>query len=102
MNVGEVDILVGLPTYNNVETVVPVTQAIVTGLLKSFPRERAAIINPDGGSNDGTRERVAEASISDVRHVANLYALRTLHSISTQYSQTPSTGIALRTILAAA
>ena len=57
MNVGEVDILVGLPTYNNVKTVVPVTQAIVAGLLKSFPRERAAIINPDGGSNDGTRER---------------------------------------------
>lgn len=102
MNVGEVDILVGLPTYNNVKTVVPVTQAIVAGLLKSFPRERAAIINPDGGSNDGTRERVAEASISDVRHVANLYTLRTLHSISTQYSHTPSTGTALRTILAAA
>jgi len=102
MNVGEVDILVGLPTYNNAKTVVPVIQAIQAGLLKSYPRERAAIINPDGGSNDGTPERVAEASISDVRHAANLYALRTLHSISTQYSRTPSTGMALRTILAAA
>jgi hypothetical protein len=102
INVGEVDILVGVPTYNNAETVGPVLQAVQAGLLRSFPRERAAIINADGGSRDGTPDLVMGASISDVRHISNLHALRTLHSISTQYASTPESGTALRTILAAA
>lgn len=102
MNVGEVDILVGLPTHNNAKTVGPVVQAIQAGLLRNFPRERAVILNADGGSRDGTSELIAAASISDVRHIANIHALRTLPSISTQYASTPETGLALRTILAAA
>jgi hypothetical protein len=102
INVGEVDILVGLPTYNNAKTIGPVIQAVQAGILKSFPRERAVIISADGGSRDGTSELVAAASISDARQVSNPYALRTLPSISTQYSRSPETGTALRTILAAA
>ena len=42
-------------------------------------------------------------SIDDVqRRDSNCIALRTLHSISTKYAQQPSSGVALRTILAAA
>ncbi len=37
-----------------------------------------------------------------MRPASNLYALRTLHSISTKYASSPSSGVALRTILAAA
>jgi glucosylglycerate synthase len=102
INVGEVDILVGLPTHNNAKTVGGVIQAIQAGLLKAFPRERAAIINPDGGSRDGTPDLVAAASIDDVRRAANVHALRTLHSISTHYPGTAGSAPALRTILAAA
>jgi hypothetical protein len=102
MNVGEVDILVGLPTHNNAKTVGPVVQAIQSGLLRSFPRERAAIINVDGGSHDGTPELITGASISDIRHIAKIHALRTLHSISTQYAASPDNALALRIILAAA
>lgn len=102
INVGEVDILVGLPTHNNAKTVGPVVQTIRTGLLRDFPRERAVIINADGGSRDGTPELVTGVSIDDARPVSNLYALRTMHSISTQYAGTPQSGVALRTILAAA
>jgi glucosylglycerate synthase len=102
INVGEVDVLVGLPTHNNASTIGPVVSAIQVGLLRAFPRERAAIINVDGGSRDGTPDLVTGASIDDIRHASNLYALRTLHSISTQYSTAPSSGIALRTILSAA
>jgi hypothetical protein len=102
MNVGEVDILVGLPTHNNAKTIEPVIRAIQAGILKCFPRERAVIINADGGSQDGTPELVIGASIDDVRSAAKVYALRTLHSISTRYARTPQHGTALRTILAAA
>src|SRR6267378_4096221 len=102
INVGEVDILVGLPTHNNAKTVGPIVQSIQAAILRDFPRERAAIINADGGSRDGTPELVTGISIDDVRRTANLYTLRTLHSISTQYASTPASGGALRTILSAA
>jgi glucosylglycerate synthase len=101
MNVGEVDILIGVPTFNDARTVGQVTQAIRAGLLRYFPRQRAVIINADGGSKDETQELVRAASISDLQHAANLHALRTLHCISTRYNGGPSGGNAFRTILAA-
>lgn len=102
INVGEVDILVGLPTHNNARTVGSVVQTIRAGILRGFPRERAVIINADGGSRDGTPELITGMSIDDIRPASNLYALRTLHSISTTYSNGSRGGGALRTILAAA
>lgn len=102
MNVGEVDILVGLPTHNNAKTVGSVVQTIQSGILRGFPRDRAVIINADGGSRDGTPELVTGISIDDMRPASNLNSLRTLHSISTKYGSSPSSGAALRTILSAA
>ncbi len=102
INVGEVDILVGLPTHNNAKTVGSIVQTIQSGILGGFPRERAVIINADGGSRDGTPELVTGVSIDDARPASNMYALRTLHSISTKYASSPDSGVALRTILAAA
>jgi hypothetical protein len=102
INVGEVDILVGLPTHNNAKTIGSVVQTIQGGLLRSFPRERSVIINADGGSRDGTPELVTGISIDDVRPTPNLYTLRTLHAISTRYASSPQSGVAFRTILAAA
>ena len=101
INVGEVDILVGLPTHNNAKTIGSIVHTIQSGILRGFPRERAVIINADGGSRDGTPELVTGASIDDARPASNLYALRTLHSISTKYAGSPASGVALRTILAA-
>ena len=102
INVGEVDILVGLPTHNNAKTIGSIVQTIQSGILRGFPRERAVIINADGGSRDGTPELVTGGSIDDVRPASNLYALRTLHAISTKYASSPASEVAFRTILAAA
>ena len=102
INVGEADVLVGVPTYNNAATVGQVVQAIRAGLLKYFPRERAVIVNADGGSRDRTPDLVRGASINDLQHSTDLNALRTLHSISAEYAGGPATGTALRTILASA
>lgn len=102
INVGEVDILIGLPTYNNAGTIQQVTRAIQTGILKCFPRERAVIINTDGGSRDGTPQMVTGVSIDDVWSASKVYALRTLHAVSTEYASSPEPLRALRTILAAA
>jgi glucosylglycerate synthase len=102
INVGEVDIVVGLPTHNNSQTVGQIVQAVRAGLIKYFPRARSVIINADGGSRDGTQDIVRAASISDLSVSTDMHALRTLHSISTEYEGGPSNGAALHTILAAA
>jgi hypothetical protein len=102
IDVGEADVLVGVPTYNNSATVGQVVQTVRAGLLKYFPRERAVIVNADGGSRDGTSNLVQGASINDLQHSTDLNALRTLHCISAEYAGGASTGTALRTILASA
>lgn len=102
ISVGEVDVLVGLPTCDDAQTAGQVVQVIRAGLLKYFPRERTAILNADGGSRDETPALVQAASISDARNPAALRSLRTLHCISARYLGDPSRGAALRTIVAAA
>src|SRR5262249_42920342 len=102
INVGEVDILVGLRTHNNAKTIEPVIRAIQAGILKCFLRERSVIVNADRGSQDRTPELIVGASIDDVWSVSKVYALRTLHCISSRYASSPEPGTALRTILAAA
>jgi glucosylglycerate synthase len=99
--VGEVDILVGVPTFNNRGTIEQVVNAIQLGLVKYFPRQRVVLINPDGGSNDGTPEAVENASIPDFRTLLSATPLRTIHRISTTYGGVDGTSSAWRTILAA-
>jgi hypothetical protein len=50
------DIVVGLPSFNNAETVKPVIQAVTTGLRQAFPAARVLLVNQDAGSKDGTPE----------------------------------------------
>lgn len=51
-----VDILVGLPSFNNADTVKPVIQAVTTGLTQAFPSASVVLVNQDAGSHDGTPE----------------------------------------------
>lgn len=54
--VGRADILVGLPSFNNAETVKPVIQAVTAGLRQAFPSASVLLVNQDAGSQDGTPE----------------------------------------------
>ncbi|MGE5321868.1 MAG: hypothetical protein ACM3SW_03355 [Actinomycetota bacterium] len=102
ISVGEVDILVGLPTHNHAKTAGETARMIRAGLLKYFPRARTAILNADAGSKDGTPELVTAAAISDTGESGVPQSLRTMHCISTTLSRTDRKGNALETILAAA
>ena len=102
ISVGEVDILVGIHTHNHAKTIAHVVQVIREGLLKYFPRERVAILNPDGGSTDGTPDLVRAAAINDVRNASSFEALRTMHCVSSQYADSPSNGTAMHIVSAAA
>jgi hypothetical protein len=52
------DIVVGIPSFRNATTIGYVTEAAAQGLRRNFPNMRAVIVNADGGSEDGTRDRV--------------------------------------------
>jgi len=99
---GEVDILVGVPTLNNHDTIARVVSAIRVGFVKYFPRERAALVNVDGGSKDGTQEIVSSTAAPDFRAFLASSPLRTMHTLTTSYGAMQGKGGALHVILAAA
>lgn len=102
MSVGEVDLLVGIPSYNNAATIGHTLEAIEEGLRLNFIRERVAILNVDGGSNDGTSDVILHSNGRKSPAPRGLTSLRTVHRVSSQYANTPSQGRAVRTLLAAA
>lgn len=102
ISVGEVDILVGVPTHNHAKTIGPVVQAIQESFHTYFTRERVVIVNADGGSRDGTPEALQNAPSPVSGNQRGSYSLRTIQRVSTRYPGPPSPGQALRTILATA
>ena len=58
MAVGQVDVLVGLPTLDNAATVIDVVRAVHLCFTRDFARLRTVMINSDGGSTDGTPELI--------------------------------------------
>ena len=67
MAVGQVDVLVGLPTLNHSDSVGPVVRAAHVAFNRELARERTVLLNVDGGSTDGTPDIVRDASIVDRR-----------------------------------
>jgi glucosylglycerate synthase len=102
MSVGEVDLLVAIPTYNNVGTVAQAIQAIEDSYQQNFVRDRVVILNVDGGSTDHTTETILNMNGRKAGVHRGITSLRTVHRVTTQYGRTPSQGMALRTVLAAA
>jgi hypothetical protein len=102
MAVGQVDILVGVPTLNNASTIGGVVRAVQHAFATYFPRDRAVLINSDGGSDDGTPSLVRDHSLDDTGTVTVSHSLRTMHRISSPYHGLPGKGNALRQIMAAA
>jgi hypothetical protein len=102
MAVGQVDILVGLPTLNNAATVTEVVRAVHVAFNRDFPRLRTVLINSDGGSTDGTPELVRAATLTESDMVQTSHALRTLHRVLSPYHGLPGKHTALRAIFAAA
>jgi glucosylglycerate synthase len=102
MAVGQVDILVGLPTLNNAATVVNVAKAIHVCFTRDLPRPRTVMINSDAGSTDGTPELIRDASFLQGEMVQTSHSLRTMHRVLTPYHGIPGKHTALQTLFAAA
>jgi glycosyltransferase involved in cell wall biosynthesis len=97
---GEVDIVVGIPSFNNARTITHVVRAVAGGLAKYFPERKSIIVNSDGGSTDGTREAVMGADIDHDSLLLLSHKVPTIQRITTPYLGIPGKGSAFRTIFA--
>lgn len=60
--IGAADVVVGIPSFRNAATIGYVAATAAKGLREHFPGARVAIVNADGGSEDGTPDRVVEGA----------------------------------------
>ena len=100
--IGEVDLLVGIPSYNSARTIGHVVRAVTAGFAKYFPDRRTLIVNSDGGSRDGTPAVVASADFATPATILVSHPLTPVHKIVTPYHGIPGKGSAFRTIFAIA
>ncbi|MDR4505051.1 MAG: glycosyltransferase [Candidatus Scalindua sp.] len=61
----DVDILVGIPCYNNEDTIAHVVSTAAEGLRTYFPDKKSALFISDGGSTDDTREKAYSAPVPE-------------------------------------
>ncbi|MEC4889357.1 MAG: glycosyltransferase [Nitrospira sp.] len=95
--IGAADLLIGIPSFNNADTVGHVVRAVRAGLAKYFPDRRAVLVNADGGSTDGTSSIVANTLVDlDLLFIGDHQS--PLHRIVTPYHGIPGKGSAFRTI----
>jgi glycosyltransferase involved in cell wall biosynthesis len=85
--IGSADILVGIPSFRNAETIARVVRAASTGMAQYFPDLKPVLVNSDGGSKDNTREIVIATPVP-----------RTVEKIVTPYKGIPGKGSAFATI----
>jgi hypothetical protein len=102
MAVGQVDVLVGLPTLDHRDSVGAVVRAAHVTFNRELARERTVLVNVDGGSTDGTPDVVRDASIVDRETLVASQSLRTRHRVSAPYHGVPGKAAALRSVFAAA
>lgn len=88
---GEADIVVGIPCYYSDTTVAHVITQVAEGLERHHPDRKALIIIADGGSTDDTREVARSAQ----EHYFNLDIIVTI------YRGMPGKGSALRAVFEA-
>ncbi len=102
-SLGEADILIGIPSFNNAETIGHVVEAVRIGHARYYPDRQVVLINSDGGSTDGTREVVLPTLERDIP-AASLVKKpeKPMRGRSVIYQGIPGKGSAFRAIFEAA
>jgi glycosyltransferase involved in cell wall biosynthesis len=98
-DIKETDLLVGIPSYNNIRTIRDVVQAVTTGLKKYFPKAKAILVIADGGSSDGTQDEVKKIRMENIKRILLSYPVHPVHKVVVPYHGIPGKGTAFRTVL---
>jgi len=99
--IGEADLIIGIPTYNSVRTIGHVVRAVTAGLTRDFPKAEAVLVNSDGGSADGTQEEVKRARNEHVKMLLTSHPIHPIHRIVAPYHGMPGKENAFRTFFEA-
>lgn len=97
-SLGAVDIVVGIPSYNNARTIGHVVSAASLGLAKYFGNYTSVIVNSDGGSTDDTREAVLSTRVEDSHLMLLSTPMAAVNRLSIPYHGIPGKGSAFRLI----
>ena len=93
---GSLEVIVGIPSFNNVSTIGQVVKAAQEGLANYFKDRKALIVNSDGGSEDGTVEAVERAGTDTQALISVKYPLDPVHHLTTPYHGSPGRASAFR------
>lgn len=85
--IGNVDLIVGIPCYNNDSTIANVIKTVGLGLSMYFPKARSLVMVCDGGSTDDSREEAGAVQVEPY-----------IEKLITIYRGIPGKGSALRAI----
>ncbi len=96
--IGQAEIVVGIPSYNNAHTIGHVVRAVQGGLAKYFPEHKAVIVNSDGGSSDGTSDVVHNASFENFNAIFLHHRVSPITKIVFPYTGIPGKGSAFHSI----
>ncbi len=86
-----VEIIVGVPSFNNEKTILSVLKIIDNGLSKYFPNSKSVIMVSDGDSTDSTLDIAFDK-----------FKSKTSEKVCTTYRGASGKGMALRAIMEAA
>lgn len=92
------DVVIGVPTYNNVDLVVHALHTVDSACAELGDDATCAIVHVDGGSTDGTVERAAELAAGHAAIVRTPYSVDAVDRLSGPYRGVPAKGNAVRSV----
>jgi hypothetical protein len=99
-DLGTADLLVGIPCFENADTIGGVITAVDAGLRKHFPGLRAVVCASDGGSSDGTVEAALAGGVGrDAERLLVPPGTQPVDKVAFRYGGPSGKGSAVRGIL---
>ncbi|MEP7081776.1 MAG: glycosyl transferase family 2 [Chloroflexota bacterium] len=97
--IGSADLMVGIPSFDNAETIGYVVRAATAGMVQYFPELKPVLVNSDGGSPDDTPRVVVTTESPDYLEKIILVSPRhKLQRVSFTYQGTSGKGTAVRAL----
>ncbi len=97
--IGSADLMVGIPSFGNAETIGYVVRATTAGMVQYFPEMKPILVNSDGGSPDDTpRVAVTTESPDYLEKVILVSPRHKLQRISFTYQGISGKGTAVRAL----
>jgi glycosyltransferase involved in cell wall biosynthesis len=97
--IGSADLMVGIPSFGNADTIGYVVRATTAGMVQYFPEMKPILVNSDGGSPDDTpRVAVSTESPDYLEKVILVSPRHKLQRISFTYQGISGKGTAVRAL----